>query len=97
MKPVGDSSAATDLLTQAITYARPLLSRELPLPDRLRNLWSAVAAAADLGAVDVVEQDFLALADEVGLAADLGHHSRDDLRHVVRWALREQNPFWTKP
>jgi hypothetical protein len=71
---------AVDLLTQATTFVRPHLSRSIPIGDRLRNLWAAVAAARDLGAIGVIEDEFMGLAREAGLAADLGPHADEDLR-----------------
>jgi hypothetical protein len=50
-------------------------------------------AARDLGATDVVEGEFLRLARDSGLYADLGSHADADLRHIIRWAMLDQNPF----
>jgi hypothetical protein len=61
--------------------------------DRLHTLWAGVAAARDLGAADVIQAEFLALAHNTGLAGDLGHRADADLRHVIRWAMLGQNPF----
>jgi hypothetical protein len=82
-----------DLLSRAISYAKRHLDRSLPVSERLRALWAAVVAARDLAASDVVEDEFLNLAQQSGLARDLGRHSDDDLRHVVRWAMLNRNPF----
>jgi hypothetical protein len=87
------SRSTIDLLTQATDYVRPLLDRSKSLGERLRTLWAAVVAASDLGASDVVEGEFLRLAGDTGLAADLGSRADVDLRHIIRWALLEQNPF----
>ena len=54
---------------------------------------AGVAAARDLGAGDVVEDEFLTLARNTGLAADLGSDADAGLRHVIRWAMLGQNPF----
>jgi len=81
------------LLAQATAYVRPHLDRSLPIGDRLRSFWAAVVAARDLGASDVVESEFLRLALDAGLAADLGHNAHEDLRHVIRWAMLDRNPF----
>jgi hypothetical protein len=77
-----------DLLTQAADYVRPLLDRSNPIGDRLRALWAAVVTARDLAARDVVEGEFLQLARDTGLVADLGSRGDADLRHVISWALR---------
>jgi len=82
-----------DFLSQAISHIRPHLDRSLPAGTRLRALWAAVVAARDLAASDVVEDEFLNLAQQSGLAGDLGRHADDDLRHVVRWAVQNKNPF----
>lgn len=82
-----------DFLTQATAYVRPLLDRSYPLAERLRTFWAAVVATRDVGASDVVEEEFLQLAREVGLFDDLGRHAEADLRHVIRWAMLDQNPF----
>jgi hypothetical protein len=82
-----------DLLAAAANCVRPLLDPSYPVSERLRTLWAAVVAARDLGASDVVETTFLRLARDGGLYADLGHRAETDLRHVIRWAMLDQNPF----
>ena len=72
---------------------RPLLGRSNPIGERLQSLWAAVIAARDVGASDVIEEEFLQLARDVGIYADLGSHAAADLRHVIRWAMLNQNPF----
>ena len=90
----GSASPSTiDQLSQAADYVRPLLDRSKSRGERLRTLWAAVVAASDLGASDVVEEEFLRLARDTGLVADLGSRADVDLRHIIRWALLEQNPF----
>jgi hypothetical protein len=90
---VCDTSQSRDSLSQAISYIRPRLLRGGSVSDRLRMLWAGVNAARDLGATDVVEDEFLRLAHEGGLAVDLGRSADDDLRHVIRWAMLGINPF----
>jgi hypothetical protein len=87
------SPQTTDLLTEAIAYVRPRLERADTIGKRLRTLWAGVVAACDLGASAVVEDKFLKLARDAGLAADLGAHADADLRHVIRWAMLGMNPF----
>jgi hypothetical protein len=84
---------SADLLAQAADHIRPYLDRTKPVGERLRTLWAGVVAARDLGASDAVEEEFFQLAQEAGLVADLGYHALADLRHVIRWALLDQNPF----
>jgi hypothetical protein len=42
---------------------------------------------------DQHESEFIRLAWETGLAAALGRHAEEDLRHVISWARRGLNPF----
>jgi hypothetical protein len=85
--------STTDMLAEAVAYVRPHLEGTNPIGDRLRNLWAGVAAARDLAAADVIEAEFLLLARDTRLAADLGRHAETDLRHVIRWAMLGMNPF----
>jgi len=82
-----------DLMAEAVEFVRPLLNRSNALVERLRTLWAAVVAARDLGASDVVEAEFMRLARDAGLVDDLGPRADVDLRHVIRWAMLDQNPF----
>ena len=82
-----------DLLSAAIDVVKPHLRRSIPVGNRLRALWAAVVAGRDLAASDVVVDEFLQLAHDTGLVADLGYHADEDLRHVIRWAQLGQNPF----
>jgi hypothetical protein len=84
---------STDLLAQAADHIRPYLDRSKPVGERLRAVWAAVVAARDLGASDVVEEEFIQLARSTGLIVDLGGHAEADLRHVIRWAILDQSPF----
>ena len=84
---------AIDLLEQASAFLRPKLARPLPINERLKAFWAGCVAARDLGASDAIEAEFLALARETGIAADLGRHAETDLRHVIRMALIGYNPF----
>jgi hypothetical protein len=84
---------AVDLLAEAVERARGDLHRTIPLKQRCRNFWSAVKAARNLGASDVVESDFAQLAAETGLTADLGRHAGETIEHLARWALLKRNPF----
>jgi hypothetical protein len=84
---------SADLLSQAIDFLRPQLDRAQPIGERLRILWAGVLAARDLGATDLIEAEFGALALDTGIHADLGRHADEDIRHVIRWAMLGQNPF----
>ena len=82
-----------DLLGQATKYVRRQLDPSLPAGQRIRLLWVGVVAARDLAADDVLELEFPHLASDCGLTADLGRHGKEDVRHVIRWALLGRNPF----
>jgi hypothetical protein len=86
-----------DLLGEAIDQTRFYLSSSLDIHDRIRNLWAAAVAARDLGASDVIAEQFFRLAYDSVLAADLtkysGRHADEELHHVIRWGLLGRNPF----
>jgi hypothetical protein len=84
---------AVDLLDQATAYVAPYFDPSISARDRLKDFWAAVVAARNLGASDVIEGEFIRLAHDTGLARDLGHHAEHDLRHVIRWAMLDRNPF----
>jgi hypothetical protein len=93
-----EAPAPVDLLTQAIELVRPQLHRSKPLKERVEIYWSAIAAANSLAAADVLREEFLRLAEQTGLAADLKqhadlYHSDKTLEHVLRWGLLRRNPF----
>jgi hypothetical protein len=93
-----DAEPRVDLLTQAIEIVRPELERSKPLKERVEIYWSAVAAASNLAAADIVREEFWRLAIETGLANDLRQHadlynSGKTLEHVLRWGLLRRNPF----
>jgi hypothetical protein len=81
-------------LSEVTTHAALRISdRNRPLNVRIRLFWSYAKAARDLGATDVIQAEFLELARTTCLAADLGRHVDEDLRHVLGWAARGLNPF----
>jgi hypothetical protein len=87
-----------DYLTQAIELVRPQLERSKPIKERVETYWAAVAAANQLAAVDILREEFLRLAVDTGLAADLRknadlYNSDKTLEHVLRWGLLRRNPF----
>ena len=82
-----------DLLAHAIELVRPDLDSTLPIKERIHNLWAGVVAARHRAAADVIEAEFLRLAQETGLARSLGRHADEDLRHVIRWGLHNRDPF----
>jgi hypothetical protein len=88
---------AVDLLAQAIEYARGDLDRAKPINERVRIFWAAVVAARDLGATDVVRDEFVLLAIDTGLFAELEKHppyaAGETIEHLIRWGLFARNPF----
>lgn len=99
-----------DLLTQAIERARPLVAdRSRSTKERIRLLWAAAKMARELGASDVVNRAFMALALKVQLIDSNGRWTGEDVResvrrygaedvaHAIRWALRGWNPFEEGP
>jgi hypothetical protein len=79
-----------DLLSQAIERIRPDLSRSIPVRQRARNFWAGVLCARDLGASDVVAEDFRQLAIDCGLLAEL---RRETVEHLIRWGMLARDPF----
>jgi hypothetical protein len=82
-----------DRLSQASAHLRRRLDRCRTAGERIRALWAVTVNAADLAAPDVIEEEFVAVARETGLAHDLGRHADEDIRHVISWALRNRDPF----
>jgi hypothetical protein len=81
------------LLTQVIDRLRPLLARDIAVRERIVDIWSVIVESRDLGASDVVADDFRRVAAETRLIADLGRHGHEDFEHVLRAGLRGWNPF----
>ena len=93
-----EAPSACDLLAQAIEIVRPQLKRSKPLKERVEIFWAAIDAASDLATADVLRAEFLQLATDSGLAADLKQHadfahSDQTLEHLLRWGLLGRNPF----
>ena len=98
------SPVAIDLLEEAIDSARPMLLTG-PTKARVRILWAAARGARQLAAEDQVHAAFLRLAVEVNLIdrrgywtgndvrADLRRYGRQDIAHILTWAMRNRNPF----
>ena len=88
------ASQVGDPLTRAVAHVRPRLENANNVCESVRILWAAVVAARDLGASDVIEDDFKRLALDVGLGRDLGRHADETHRHVIRWGILDRNPFF---
>jgi hypothetical protein len=101
------AAQTVDPLDGLVERARPMLLADAPTKQRIRLLWAAAKMASGLVAADVVEDAFIKLAIEVNLIDERGRwtggdiaehrirHGRDDVEHIVRWALRGWNPFET--
>jgi hypothetical protein len=81
------------LLTQVISQLPPMLARDIPIRERIVIIWAVIVESRDLGASDVVEDDFRCIAAETQLIADLGRHGHEDFEHVLRAGMRGWNPF----
>ena len=90
-------TAHFNLLAQAIECVRPKLDRATPIKERVRVFWAAIVAARDLGAADVVHDQFRQLAIDTALRADLGrcppYAADETIEHLIRWGLRDRDPF----
>jgi hypothetical protein len=85
---------AIDLLTEAIERVRTQLMRADRLPQRVRIFCAGLKACRDLGASDVVIDEFRVLATDVGLLDQLAHEqppppdsyvvAADVLNHLIR-------------
>jgi hypothetical protein len=101
---------AVDLLAQAIEQVRASLADETrPTKERVRLLWATAKVSRDLGASDVLADAFMQLAIDVNLIDQSGRwvapnvrdntrpFGREDIEHLIRWALRGWNPFEKGP
>jgi hypothetical protein len=99
-----------DLLARAVGRAAPLIADATkPTKERIRFLWAAVKAARGLAASDVLHDTFTVLATGTGLIDANGcwtgndvaehrrHYGRQDVAHIITWALRGLNPFEQGP
>jgi hypothetical protein len=98
------AASPVDLLTNAIGSVRPLL-RAGSTKERIRVLWAAAKHARKLAGEVQIEAAFLELAIEVGLIDERGwwlgedvrasirRHGREDVVHVLRFAMRGRKPF----
>jgi hypothetical protein len=91
------TQTAVDLIDAAIEVLRPELERTLPIKVRIKAFWAAVKVARQYGSRDVVAAEFMRLARETGLVADLGRLGEEDAAHVADWALKNMNPFEVGP
>ena len=101
---------AVDFLQQVINYARPQVAdQSAPTKERVEMLWAYAKHSRELAASDVLHDAFMQLAVDAKLIGPNGwwlpgdvrdsirRHGREDIDHVIRWALLGQNPFETGP
>jgi hypothetical protein len=98
----------THSFTQTVDDSRALLSdATLPTPRRAHLLWAAAKTARQFGAADAVMTEFLRLAVDIGLIDSAGRwigadvresrFGRQDIEHLIAWAIRGWNPFEKGP
>ena len=101
---------AADFLRQVIDYARPQVAdQSTPTKERVETLWAYAKHSRGVAAPDVLHDAFMQLALDAGLIGADGawlprdvrdsvrRHGREDIEHVISWALLGQNPFETGP
>jgi hypothetical protein len=101
---------AVDLLQQVIEGARPQVADQTaPTKRRVQTLWAYAKHSRDLAASDVLHDAFMQLAIDAKLIGATGwwlprdvrdsirRYGREDIDHVIRWALFGQDPFVTGP
>jgi hypothetical protein len=93
--------AAVDLLDQAVQRVRADLRAATTLRERARILWAGVMASRNLGAVDVVTQEFWTLAFECiwkkpaagNNPLPYAYTDYETTHHLIRWGLLTRDPF----
>jgi hypothetical protein len=93
-------------LKEIIDSARPLVEdASRSTKERIRSLWASAKMARNIGANDAIQAAFMTLAVETNLidhrgrwtgndvAEHVRRHGREDVTHVLTWALRGWNPF----
>jgi hypothetical protein len=101
---------AVDFLQQVIENARPQVADQTATTkERLQVLWAYAKHSRGLAASDVLHNAFMQLAIEAKLIgpngwwlprdvrASIRRYGREDVEHVISWALLGQNPFETGP
>jgi hypothetical protein len=91
-------------LAMAIDRTRCQIAASQTPKQRIQLLWAGAKAARQLAASDVLLEEFMRLAIEIGLIDANGcwianvrdsvrRFGKEDVEHVLRWALRDMNPF----
>lgn len=99
-----------DFLQRVIDYARPQVAdQSAPTKERVETLWAYAKHSRGVAAFDVLHDAFMQLAIDAGLIGANGwwlpkdvrnairRHGREDIEHIISWALLGQNPFETGP
>jgi hypothetical protein len=84
---------AASLLNSALKHLGSQLDSKSSTKEKLQSLWAMATACREIAPRDALEREFMRLASRSGLMAELGRHGRDDCEHVLRWAVRNLNPF----
>jgi hypothetical protein len=96
-----------DPLTLVVRRVRSVLANTGDMQTRVRAFWAAAKYARKLAAADVVTETFMALAIDANLIDRRGRwisaeiaerrrpYGREDIAHIVSWAVRGMNPFDT--
>jgi hypothetical protein len=105
-----NAPATVDVLGEVIETARQTIAdRAVPTKTRVEALWAYAKASRDLAAIDVLQDEFMRLAIKAGLITANGYwvpndvrtsvrpYGREDVEHVIRWALHGLNPFEKGP
>jgi hypothetical protein len=89
--------AAVDLLAHAVERVRSDLVQAGTLKQRARIFWAGVAASRDLGASDVVRDEFIVLAIDSGLFDQLSekppYAAAATIDHLIHWGFLDRDPF----
>jgi hypothetical protein len=109
-KPKSTAGEAAMTLDEIINAVRPVAADgSRSTKKRIQALWASTKIARDTGATDVIRRAFMTLAVEANLldrrgrwtGSDVAEHvrryGREDVEHVVTWALRGWNPFEKGP
>jgi hypothetical protein len=86
-----------EILPRLVRCAEQLVAEAQSTKQQTRVIWAAAKSGRGLAANELIKSEFIALANRCGVIAARGRYVRDDVRHVIRWALRGWNPFERGP
>jgi hypothetical protein len=78
----------SDLVAEIAAHLANELHRDIPVAVRIKTFWAYAEAIRGAAPHEQIKQAFLVLAEQSGLISDLGRHGREDVHHVLDWALR---------